>query len=93
MHNLNKPRFIISALLLISITAVVFNNLDASSVFFSATQLAISEYLGWFVILTANGFLIFSTFLLFTKYKHIRLGGALACKSCLFIYKLDCHAV
>ena len=60
MNNLNKSRFIISALLLISITVLVFNNLEASSIFFSSTQLAISEYLGWFIILTANGFLLFS---------------------------------
>ena len=73
MHNLNKSRFIISALLLITITMVVFNNLEASSLFFSSTQSAISEYLGWFIILTANGFLIFSTYLLLTKYKNIKL--------------------
>ena len=81
MKNLNKSRFIISALLLISITMIVFNNLETSSIFFSSTQLAISEYLGWFIILTANGFLIFSTYLLFTKYKHIRLGGTSALPS------------
>jgi len=75
MNNLNKSRFIISALLLISITVLVFNNLEASSIFFSSTQLAISEYLGWFIILTANGFLLFSFSLIFTRYKDIRLGG------------------
>ena len=75
MNNLNKSRFIISALLLISITVIVFNNLEASSKFFSSTQLAISEYLGWFIILTANGFLLFSLSLIFTRYKDIRLGG------------------
>jgi len=75
MNNLNKSRFIISALLLISITVLVFNNLEASSKFFSSTQLAISEYLGWFIILTANGFLLFSFSLIFTRYKDIRLGG------------------
>ena len=75
MNNLNKSRFIISALLLMSITALVFNNLEASSIFFSSTQLAISEYLGWFIILTANGFLLFSFSLIFTRYKDIRLGG------------------
>ena len=75
MNKLNKPRFIISALLLISITFLVFNNLEASSIFFSSTQLAISEYLGWFIILTANGFLIFSISLIFTRYKNIKLGG------------------
>jgi len=75
MNNLNKSRFIISAILLMSITALVFNNLEASSIFFSSTQLAISEYLGWFIILTANGFLLFSFSLIFTRYKDIRLGG------------------
>ena len=75
MNNLNKSRFIISALLLISITVLVFNNLEASSKFFSSTQLAISEYLGWFIILTANGFLLFSLSLIFTRYKDIKLGG------------------
>ena len=75
MNNLNKSRFIISVLLLMSITALVFNNLEASSIFFSSTQLAISEYLGWFIILTANGFLLFSFSLIFTRYKDIRLGG------------------
>jgi choline/glycine/proline betaine transport protein len=75
MNNLNKSRFIISALLLMSITVLVFNNLEASSIFFSSTQLAISEYLGWFIILTANGFLLFSFSLIFTRYKDIRLGG------------------
>ena len=75
MNNLNKSRFIISALLLMSITVLVFNNLEASSIFFSSTQLAISEYFGWFIVLTANGFLLFSLSLIFTRYKDIRLGG------------------
>ena len=75
MNNLNKSRFIISALLLMSITVLVFNNLEASSIFFSSTQLAISEYLGWFIILTANGFLLFSISLVFSRFKDIRLGG------------------
>ena len=75
MNNLNKPRFFLSVLLLTVITASVFTNLDASSEFFKLTQRAISEYLGWFIILTANGFLIFSTYLIFTKYKDIKLGG------------------
>tara|TARA_B100001059_G_scaffold16315_1_gene13384 strand:- start:515 stop:1996 length:1482 start_codon:yes stop_codon:yes gene_type:complete len=75
MNNLNKPRFFLSVLLLTAITALVFSNLNASSEFFKITQTAISEYLGWFIILTANGFLFFSTYLIFTKYKDIKLGG------------------
>ena len=75
MNSLNKSRFLLSVLLLSTITAIVFTNLEASSQFFSSTQLAISESMGWFIILTANGFLAFSTYLIFTRYKNIKLGG------------------
>lgn len=76
MDKLNKPRFLVSVALLVTITSIVYLNLEASSVFFSNTQLLLSEYLGWLIILIANGFLIFSTYLIFTKYKNIRLGGS-----------------
>ena len=75
MNSLNKSRYLLSVLLLSTITAIVFMNLEASSQFFTNTQIAISETMGWFIILTANGFLIFSIYLIFTKYKNIRLGG------------------
>ena len=76
MHNLNKPRFLVSVLLLSIVTLTVLFNLEGASNFFRDSQRALSEYLGWFVILTANGFLIFSTYLIFTRYKNIKLGGA-----------------
>jgi len=75
MRELNKSRFLISTSLLIVITSIVYFNLEASSAFFSSTQLLLSEYLGWLIIIIANGFLIFSTYLIFTKYKDIKLGG------------------
>ena len=75
MRDLNKSRFLISTSLLIVITSIVYFNLEASSAFFSSTQLLLSEYLGWLIIIIANGFLIFSTYLIFTKYKDIKLGG------------------
>ena len=75
MDSLNKPRFLISAFLLVVITSIVYANLEASSTFFSSTQLLLSEYLGWLIIIIANGFLIFSTYLIFTKFKNIKLGG------------------
>ena len=75
MNNLNKARFLISTFLLVVITSIVYINLEASSAFFSSTQLLLSEYLGWLIIIIANGFLIFSTYLIFTKYKDIKLGG------------------
>ena len=76
MKNLNKPRFLISVFLLLLITTVVYLNLDASSAFFSSTQLLLSEYLGWLIIIIANGFLIFSTYLVFSRFQHIKLGGS-----------------
>ena len=78
MKNLNKPRFLTSVFLLSLITAIVFNNLEVSTEIFKSTQLFLSEYLGWFIILIANGFLIFSLSLIFSKYKDIRLGGVSA---------------
>ena len=75
MKNLNKTRFLTSVTLLILVTLTVYSNLDASSAFFSFTQLFLSEYLGWLIIVIANGFLIFSTYLIFSKYKDIKLGG------------------
>ena len=75
MKNLNKPRFLISVLLLIIVTFIVYLNLEASSAFFSSAQLFLSEYLGWLIIVIANGFLIFSTYLVFSKFKDIKLGG------------------
>ena len=78
MENLNKPRFLISVFLLLFITTVVYLNLDASSAFFSSTQLLLSEYLGWLIIIIANGFLIFSTYLVFSRFQHIKLGGSSA---------------
>lgn len=78
MKNLNKPRFLISVFLLLFITTVVYLNLDVSSAFFSSTQLLLSEYLGWLIIIIANGFLIFSTYLVFSRFQHIKLGGSSA---------------
>jgi len=75
MENINKARFFTSVLLLVIITSVVFNNLALSAELFKNTQIFLSEYLGWFIILIANGFVIFSISLIFTKYKNIKLGG------------------
>ena len=75
MENINKARFFTSVLLLVIITSLVFNNLALSAELFKNTKIFLSEYLGWFIILIANGFVIFSISLIFTKYKNIKLGG------------------
>ena len=75
MNNISKPRFLTSVILILSITIIVSLNSALSKEFFLELQVFLSKYLGWMIILLANGFLIFSIFLIFTKYKNIRLGG------------------
>ena len=75
MNNISKARFLISVFLISVITAVVSLNSDISESFFLDLQTFLSKYLGWMIIILANGFVIFSIFLIFTKYKDIRLGG------------------
>ena len=75
MNNISKPRFIISVLLILTITVVVSLNSSVSKELFLNLQVFLSKYLGWMIIALANGFLIFSIYLVFTKYKNIRLGG------------------
>ena len=78
MNNISKPRFLTSVILILSITIIVSLNSALSKEFFLELQVFLSKYLGWMIILLANGFLIFSIFLIFTKYKNIRLGGPTA---------------
>jgi choline-glycine betaine transporter len=70
MNNINKPRFLSSVFLLTIITVAVYSDLEASAALLSQTQTFLSEYLGWLIILIANGFLIFSIYLVFTKYSE-----------------------
>ncbi len=75
MKNLNKSRFLISVFLILLITAGVSLNSSVSADLFSSIQSFLSKYLGWLIILLANLFLFISIALVFTKFKHIRLGG------------------
>ena len=75
MNNINKPRFLSSVFLLTIVTIAVYSDLESSAALLSQTQTFLSEYLGWLIILIANGFLIFSIYLVFTKYSNITLGG------------------
>jgi Choline-glycine betaine transporter len=75
MNNLSKPRFITSILLLSLITAIVSLNSDISQSFFLDLQAFLSKYLGWMIILIANGFVIFAFFPNFYKYKILGFGG------------------
>ena len=75
MKNISKPRFLSAVSLIILITVAVSLNSSVSEGFFINLQTFLSKYLGWMIILLANGFLVFSICLIFTKYKNIRLGG------------------
>jgi choline/glycine/proline betaine transport protein len=75
MQNISKSRFLLSVSLILLITGMVSSNSDVSESLFLQLQAFLSSYFGWMIILLANGFLIFSIYLLFTKHKNIRLGG------------------
>ena len=85
MQNISKSRFLLSVSLILLITGMVSTNSDVSEALFLQLQAFLSNYFGWMIIILANGFLIFSIYLLFTKYKNIRLGGPHAKPSYTYI--------
>ncbi len=75
MKNISQSRFFLSIILISIITTIVSLNSDISESFFLDLQASLSMYLGWMIIVLANGFVVFAIYLIFTKYKDIRLGG------------------
>jgi choline/glycine/proline betaine transport protein len=75
MKNISQSRFFLSIILISIITTIVSLNCDISESFFLDLQASLSMYLGWMIIILANGFVVFAIYLIFTKYKDIRLGG------------------
>ncbi len=75
MKNISQPRFFLSIILISIITSIVSLNSDISESFFLDLQASLSMYLGWMIIILANGFVVFAIYLIFTKYKDVRLGG------------------
>ncbi len=75
MKNISQSRFFLSIILISIITTIVSLNSDISESFFLDLQASLSMYLGWMIIILANGFVVFAIYLIFTKYKDIRLGG------------------
>ena len=91
MWNISKSRFITSVFLIVVIAFVTaFISINTTYIsetgvesnlindLFANLQTFLSKYLGWMIIILANGFLVFSIFLIFTKYKNIKLGGVSA---------------
>ncbi|MFO7827107.1 MAG: BCCT family transporter [Bacteroidales bacterium] len=73
--DVDGPVFWPAAVLIIvfiSITLIVGKPMDQV---FSSIQMNISNFGGWFFILSVNAFLIFVLYIAFSKYGKIRLGG------------------
>ena len=85
MQNISKSRFLFSVSLILFITAIVSINSDVSEALFLQIQSFLSDYFGWLIIVLANGFLIFTIYLLFTEHKDIRLGGPNATPSYTYV--------
>ncbi len=72
--RVNKPVFIISALLIVGfiIFGAFFN--DMASVLFNAMQSFITHRFGWFFVILMNVAVFLSLYLILSKYGDIRLG-------------------
>ena len=68
MKNISQSRFFLSIILISIITTIVSLNSDISESFFLDLQASLSMYLGWMIIILANGFVVFAIYLIFTKY-------------------------
>ena len=64
-----------SILIVFSIISFTLLNITQAAQIFETIQATISSKLGWFYILTVNIVLVFSIYLIFSKYGRIRIGG------------------
>lgn len=81
-RNFNKFGFdfhpqvsIISGILVILFLIFTLKNPDAANTVFSSLKNSITTKWNWFFILSANFFLLFPIYLLFSKLGEVRLGG------------------
>lgn len=73
--NIAPKRFTFSILLILAFVGIILFNLNEADALFQSIQTKLSDSLGWFIILVANGILIFVVYLAFSKHKNIILGG------------------
>ena len=78
LNNIALKRFFISLTLIALFVYWTLSNLDFASQLFLQIQSTISNSLGWLIIFAANCFVIFSAYLAFSRFGHIRIGGPLA---------------
>lgn len=76
--DVDRPVFWTSAILIIAFIAVTLIVGDPMNKVFSDLQHSISNFGGWFFVLTVNLFLFFVIYIAFSKYGNIRLGGSSA---------------
>jgi len=75
LKDIAPKRFFISLALISLFVFWTLTNLEFASQLFLQTQSRISNSLGWMVILAANGFLLFTIYLAFSRFGHIKIGG------------------
>lgn len=72
---INPPVFIITGLLSIGFIVFTLINVESAAGVFNNVKKWMSVYFGWFLIAGTNTFLVYSLWLLFSKYSKIRIGG------------------
>ncbi|NMM48948.1 BCCT family transporter [Marinigracilibium pacificum] len=73
--DVHGPVFWPASILIIIFIAVTLIVGEPMEKVFTSIQTGISDYAGWFLILAANAFLVFSIVIGFSKYGKIRIGG------------------
>jgi len=75
LSNIAVKRFFISLTLIAVFVYWTLSNLDFASQLFQQIQSQISNSLGWLIIFAANCFVVFSAYLAFSRFSHIKIGG------------------
>ena len=74
--HIHPTVFGFSALLIISVVFATLLNLDVAEAFFASVKEWLTDRFGWMLILFVQGFLMFCVYLMFSRFSHIRIGGA-----------------
>ena len=73
--DIHKPVFWPASILIVIMIVTTLALGEQADAMFSAAQSAISNFGGWFFVLSVNIFLVFSLFIAFSKVGTIRIGG------------------
>lgn len=72
---INPPVFFISSILIVGFIALTLANVDVAAKTFDAVKSWMSIYFGWFFIGATDIFLVYTIYLLFSRFSKIRIGG------------------